>query len=162
MFHWKGHECLIICVIDAAFLFVSKCERLFRVLCVYFCTFCIRLYVCACGTERDLRKFTTTSLSLSVWNKSLLPLLPCDECIMKSIKNVIWDHYWVCCVKYHINALSQNKTTFFFFFFEVKQKVKATFSWSWMNKPGCVSKLWFVGLKAAVLVFELTARFDHN
>lgn len=28
MFHWKGHECLIICVIDAAFLFVSKCEWL--------------------------------------------------------------------------------------------------------------------------------------
>lgn len=23
-------------------------------------------------------------------------------------------------------------------------------------------RLWFVGLKAAVLVFELTARFDHN
>lgn len=48
-----------------------------------------------------------------------------------------------------------------FFVFEI-QKVDSIFSRSRINKLGSVSKLWFVGRKTAVLVFELTARFDHN
>ena len=42
MFHWKGHECLIICVIDATFLFVRKCEQQFDS--VYACVY-LSVYV---------------------------------------------------------------------------------------------------------------------
>lgn len=46
--------------------------------------------------------------------------MPCNEWIMKSIKNVIQNHYGVCCVKYHISALTQNKTISFFLSNKVK------------------------------------------
>jgi len=72
----------------------------------------------------------------------------------KSIKNVTLDHYWA-------PRVAQNKTILLLFFF-LKQKVKPTFPRSRMSDPGAVSKPRLVGLKAAALVFELTARFDHN
>ena len=53
MFHWKGHECLIICVIDAAFLFVSKCERLLgSYVSIFACyaSVCVRL----CVRQREI------------------------------------------------------------------------------------------------------------
>lgn len=51
MFHWKGHECLIICVIDAAFLFVGKCERLLR---SYVSIFTCYVSICACEAGTDI------------------------------------------------------------------------------------------------------------
>lgn len=66
MFHWKGHECLIICVIDAAFLFVSKCERLLgSYVSISACYASICTFVC--GKGRDLSEFPNISVFCCCW-----------------------------------------------------------------------------------------------
>lgn len=79
MFHWKGHECLIICVIDAAFLFVSKCERLLGSYVSIFCM--LRIRFCVCVAKREILVKKAPYLFYLIF----LPHMPCNEWIMKSI-----------------------------------------------------------------------------
>lgn len=118
MFLWKGHECLIICVIDAAVLFVSNFELL-------------------SGRRADSVHVIRPSGHVTKNNNiHLLSLivrillffnlnLPGSEWTMKTIQTDIQAHYQVYCVNYRGAVEKQDHLLFFFLSFFVKRKVKA-------------------------------------
>lgn len=131
MFHWKGHECLIICVIDAAFLFVSvQVWATVGVLYVYFCMVCIRLCVCVCGKEKDLINPKTSVFLFMGVEKNNFFLLHISCLAMNeqwSLLEMLFRMISGCAVS-NITSVNSYKTRQSFFSLFVKQKVKPCFS----------------------------------